>query len=1827
MTTQNFDSGPLSWVKPEIDHALERARQCLDRFADNPADGNELKAAKTHLHQVTGAVQVVGLHGLARFAEETENLLAGLSQREPDAREDGIALLRRAFSALVQYLDELMNSEPNIPARLFPMFRELCQAQGTTEVSEVELFFPDLDKRPPHHPAPEPVSEDGLPHFIRRQRARFQRGLLAFLKSDPQGVNVMSDALAAIERAQPLPVQRTFWWASAALIEAIINKGVSASAAVRKVCMRIDLQMKNLSAGSAYFAERLLRDVLYYVALAEPVGERIKAVKELYDLDNHVLRDSPAPKVDREIEKVQVPLREAKEVLRVAKDAWVKYSGGNPDTLTAFRERARKLKEIFGQLDNPPLAKLADLIERVSAKLPSHLKEKREEIALEMATALLVAENAVDRYSETNPELAKQVDAVTARLLGALSDKPGRLPDVDLLGDIGRKAQEKMLLAQVVNEVQSNLQQIEQVLDSFFRNVSQRNQLTGLEPFVRQILGALRMMGLDTAVKLLTECDALIKKFAAAEEAPIEAELNLLADGLSSLGFYVQGLHHNQPDIEQMMIAVLRRFNPEAVPLFAVETEVLPKPSLEAEMEDEKQKARGLYNKWRKDPANDVLKDDLQTSFKLLHQGARLTADVELGQQTEIAVEMLAQPDARPDSFMTQAVATIIGPPPAPAPSKEVAHLIAAEADQVDRELLQIYLQEADEVLAAISENIGVCREQPHNREAMTTIRRGFHTLKGSGRMVGLTDLGEAAWEVEQTLNQWLQLERNVTAPLVTFLSATHASFTQWVKKLAQDGRVEVDFRQLAQTARQLREDLETATSLDKVVAAPEPAAEKPAEPVAAEPVHELVAADTAPEEAQPVEEAVPQEEAQPVEEAMTIGGITLSPSLYKVYLEEATEHLKTLHAEFAEWRKAPGGSPAHAFMRAAHTLSGISRTAGFVDIAELGFALEKWILQLQHKPHDIGATGILNSGNAIEKLSRMVAEIEKQRLPPAADRERYELEQMLAAAIAKQTGVDHELFVVGGEQVSPTVSEAVHTFVSLGEPGSEATAELSYAAEPPSQAALAAPELQREVESRVERRRIRDDIDTQLMPIFLQEAQELVPLIGEDLRHWKADPGDAQVSQSLRRALHTLKGSARMVGAMRLGELIHHMESAVAETIESREISADLFEGLEARLDRAVDGLETLERGEEVPEEAQEAEPVAESVAAAGPALEVLDYTSPKALIRVRADVVDQLVNAAGEISIARTRVEGEMRGFKQTLMELSDSVTRMRGQLREIEIQAESQMQSRLSRMQEREEFDPLEFDRYTRLQELSRMMAESVHDVSTVQQNLFNNLDESDAALVAQGRLNRRLQDELMRIRTVPFATIVERLYRVVRQTAKDLGKRANLEVTGSQVELDRSVLEKIAAPLEHLLRNAIAHGLESPEQRIALKKPEFGELTLNLRQEANEIVLSVSDDGAGLNAERIRGKAMELGLLAREDSVTATQINQFIFSPGFSTVEEVTEVAGRGVGMDVVRTDIQALGGRVEVSSEPGRGTSFSLFLPLTLAVTQAVIVRAGGRLYAIPSSMVEQVQEYRTSALHNVYATREVMWLGNTYPFHYLPRVLGEMEYQYEAKPYNCVMLLKSGDSRLAIHVDELVRNQEVVLKNIGPQLSRVPGIAGATVMPNGQPVLVLNPVQIAAREHMAAMPAHIETRVEKASMAPIVMVVDDSLTVRKITGRLLSRQGYQVVTAKDGVDALQQLQDITPEVMLVDIEMPRMDGFDLTKNLRRDPTTARIPIIMITSRTADKHRNHALQLGVNVFLGKPYQEEDLIRHIESLIEPPAHQPAASTVKRLSQPTA
>ncbi|WP_201496860.1 Hpt domain-containing protein [Rubrivivax sp. A210] len=597
-------------------------------------------------------------------------------------------------------------------------------------------------------------------------------------------------------------------------------------------------------------------------------------------------------------------------------------------------------------------------------------------------------------------------------------------------------------------------------------------------------------------------------------------------------------------------------------------------------------------------------------------------------------------------------------------------------------------------------------------------------------------------------------------------------------------------------------------------------------------------------------------------------------------------------------------------------------------------------------------------------------------------------------------------------------------------------------------------------------------------------------------------------------------------------------------------------------------------------------------------------------AAVRVRAGLLDRMVNQAGEVSITRARIDSNVKQLQGSLGELTDSLERMRRQLRDIEVQAESQISSRIEAAKAAAQvFDPLEMDRFTRFQELTRFMAESVNDVATLQRSLQRTLQSAEDELAAQARLTRELQDDLLRTRMVEFESAADRLHRTVRQAAKETGKQVRMELLGGAIEIDRGVLERMTGPFEHLLRNSVAHGIEAPEARKAAGKDAGGLVSVTVAQAGNEVAVEVSDDGAGLNLERVRARAIERGLMGPDSQRSDDDLAQLIFLPGFSTAESVSELAGRGVGLDVVRAEVNAMGGRIETHSEAGRGTRFRLLLPLTTAVTQVVMLRCGELQVAVPSTLVEIVRRVPTAEIEAGYADAHVDYAGQRLPFFWLAALLQGATRGATSGRTQSVVVIRSANQRVVIHVDEVVGNQEVVVKNVGAQLSRLPGLAGVTLLPSGAVALIYNPVALAAvyadqvRESQHADldgPLLAEPQPAPQTRTPMVMVVDDSLTVRRVTERLLKREGYRVVTAKDGLDALERLAEERPVVLLSDIEMPRMDGFDLVRNVRSDPRLAGLPVVMISSRIAQKHRDHAAGLGVDHYLGKPYSEEELL---------------------------
>jgi chemosensory pili system protein ChpA (sensor histidine kinase/response regulator) len=618
------------------------------------------------------------------------------------------------------------------------------------------------------------------------------------------------------------------------------------------------------------------------------------------------------------------------------------------------------------------------------------------------------------------------------------------------------------------------------------------------------------------------------------------------------------------------------------------------------------------------------------------------------------------------------------------------------------------------------------------------------------------------------------------------------------------------------------------------------------------------------------------------------------------------------------------------------------------------------------------------------------------------------------------------------------------------------------------------------------------------------------------------------------------------------------------------------------------------------------------------------------QAAVRVRPQLLDRLVNHAGEVAITRSRLQGQVGHIRGSLTDLTENLDRLRQQLRDIELQAETQVSTRMEAARAAsQQFDPLEFDRYTRFQELTRMMAESVNDVATVQRTLQRSLETTEDQLAAQARLTRDLQDDLLRTRMVEFEGLSERLYRVVRQAAKETGKQVRLDIVGGSTEVDRGVLERMTGAFEHLLRNCVTHGIESPEARAAAGKNATGTITVTLAQEGNEVSLAFSDDGAGLQLDRIRERAVAQGLIAPDVSMSDTELAQFIFTPGFSTAEQVTELAGRGVGMDVVRAEVNAMGGRIETQTQAGQGTCFSLVLPLTTAVTRVVMLRCGQVNVAVPTHLIEMVRRVRPHEVELAYQEGRTPFADLSLPFFWLGAVLDISPIGLQGGRSLPVVIVRSAQQRIAVHVDEVLGNQEVVVKNLGSQLARLPGLAGMTLLPSGAVSLIYNPVALATvygeqahrltsqalqsgsdggtplagwlqPEAMGGGKSPSKDAGSADSGLPLVLVVDDSLTVRRVTQRLLVREGYRVILAKDGLEALESLARERPAVVLSDIEMPRMDGFDLVRNIRADRKLADLPVIMITSRIAQKHRDYAAELGVNHYLGKPYREDELL---------------------------
>ncbi|MET0090754.1 MAG: Hpt domain-containing protein [Candidatus Thiodiazotropha sp.] len=994
---------------------------------------------------------------------------------------------------------------------------------------------------------------------------------------------------------------------------------------------------------------------------------------------------------------------------------------------------------------------------------------------------------------------------------------------------------------------------------------------------------------------------------------------------------------------------------------------------------------------------------------------------------------------------------------------------------------------------------------------------------------------------------------------------------------------------------------------------------------------------------------------------------------LVEIFVEESKELLETLEGQYQQWSDNPlDHQPVDAMQRALHTIKGSSRLAGIEPVGDLSHAMESLLNAVTR--------GLVPAEGAVLNLSRATLDLLATQTDDAESTGRVhradpliaEIQSLIDAASEQSTAdeafvdpeVQQELEALESEAAENEIEEVEPAAVSNQDLVEELDVDLpddAFAIEDITPESLDTGDdsfmlLQDEVLLEVGE-------DEELIQIFIEEAKEFTEQIEVNFQNWLDNLTDRSAIDGMQRNLHTLKGSARLAGVMPVGDLSHAVESLMTSLAEGE---IDPIETVTDTLRQAVDHLalqvdtlaktgkvpasdlqvtqlhnllggemtpsydgmvETIQKVEEPQEVVKEEAPKSAKVLPFNEKIAKLlnpqqdeDKESQKASkdqVRVNAELMDRLVNHAGEVSIYRARLEQQNSVLGFNLSELEQTVSRLYTQLRGLEIETEAQILYRWERDNEQDdhekaEFDPLELGRFSNMQQLSRALVETVNDLGNINESLRDLQRETDTLLLQQSRISNDLQDGLLRTRMVPFATLVPRMQRLVRQTAGQLSKKANLECFGIEGELDRSILNRMVPVLEHLLRNSVSHGIEYPQDRVSTGKQETGRISLYLDREATDVLITLSDDGRGLDIEAIRARAIKQGMINANAEISDDDLIQCVLLPGFSTAKEVTQISGRGVGLDVVVSEVKQLGGSLEIDSQPGRGTSFIIRLPLTLAITDALLVRVGEEIYAIPHGSVSAVVRIRRQDLQQCYADAQngFEYAGKQYKVSYLGRMMGvgHQELQ-EGHRWLPLLLLQTGEHQVALQVDELLGSRQVVVKSLGKQVGSVRWITGGTILADGRVALILDLSALVRMDatHTAPIRASVEQTEKRVEERVRVMVVDDSITVRKVTSRLLERHDMEVVTAKDGVEAVALLQEQVPDIMLLDIEMPRMDGFELARHINNSVDYYGLPIIMISSRVGDKHRQRAMDLGVKRCLGKPYQESELLENINEVL--------------------
>ena len=1881
------DLGPLSWVIEELRKSFDLSVKILKRFLTESSgeqsdlsviDAGQLRSAKQHFHHVFGALKLLAIDEASVISEAMESVAGKFLQKPSLVTHESVNELEHTSFAVLEYLEALLAGKNVSSLGLFVHYRNVKRLAGMERVHPADLWV-----RQGFQWLKPQVSTDLVLDYSLSVREDIDSALLRLIKSaDENAAYELSQLSLGLSQSQSNVKAHIFWIICAAFFEAVAQKLIPVDIYAKRTASGVVTHYNNLKHGDWVFSDKFMQNMLFLCAQAQIKNVEnsrcLAAVKKTWNI-------TESAQINYEVSQFgrfdPAMLATSKKRIIVAKELWTALSGGDIQKIRSTAEQFKLVSESLLKL-HPSSQSLALALVNASDSIVVSKEAPSAEFAMEVATAILYLEAVFEDWNSTEDEMELRAKKLALRIETVSTG--GHAENVEpWIEDLYRRVSDKESMGSVVGELRICLTEIEKSIDQYFRSPKVPQVLRAVPEKLSQMKSIFSVLGLDEASSAVINMRDRVEEFELSsfnfEQAREAAVFDKFANNLGALGFLIDMLNYQPALVKKLFVY-----------------------------------------------------DSKLGNLSPLMGRVKQTVDSHSSSEIGVAVEASSEVEQIENVALTvQQVAPTFDS--IKSVDSKTSEDIAAESkiSEVD-ELTDVFLAEALEVIQSGLESAHTLLEIPGNLEQQSTLRRVFHTLKGSSRMVGFDDFGEAGWAFEQVVTTRLTDQTPFDKDICVLSIAALNSFKSWINEIASGKSISWNSQTFKSCAEAMRiesrldttgliksdffeDDLPIPAVIDSedevllhsledfellelskvneenvelhdvnAVSQTENAETSTSEEMLIEsdhgPIDDAIAKsevnsnlnvasfevlnDKAPTETDVVVNfpIPPTIQIENEEQFKVIGSLKIGIPLYNVYLNEADEWSRCLVTELDEWAIERYKPLNISTVNFAHSLAGSSATVGFLQLSNLAKKLEHALEKVLQKEigTDIEATVFSQTAEECRRLLHQFAAgfLEDPKASVLAKLESLKFSEGKLSDKENAIPINAELNVGDADLVvkptiaitntTPTVNNSLTTANDTVITSSTA-GEVDYS--------------KQTVAHKVVQNFVNDDdidlvdaLDPDLFHIFEEEARDLLPNLGGSLRLWATQPEDMSVRSNALRTLHTLKGSSRLAGAMRLGELSHRMESEIEE-LGTENLSTQSIEPLLARLDgmqalfevitKQVDASSDVasytKQSEKIDETSTEDKELAaaasltievdtdksvkssentSSLSQAGvkpPVASILksDKRESRQSVRVRARLLDGLVNQAGEVMLTRTRIESELGQLRGSLGDLTGNLDKLRQQLRDVEFQAETQMQSRMEQAKDiQKSFDPLEFDRFTRVQELTRMMAESVNDVATVQRSLQRTVDSTEDDLIAQARQTRDLQRDLLRTRMEEFESISDRLYRVVRQASKEAEKQVKLDIVGGSIEMDRGVLERMTPSFEHLLRNCIAHGLEAPNVRLAAGKDAIGAIAISLMQDGNDVVVEFSDDGAGLNFKRIREQAVTQKLISKIDKLSDAETVNLIFTPGLSTASQVTELSGRGIGLDVVRSEVVGLGGRIDVSSEASKGTKFKLVLPLTTAVTQVVMMRTGALSFGVPSHMVEVVRRSLLADVEKAYVDGFWGKEEENIPFYWSGALLQASQRSTEPlTKTNPVVIFRSAGQRVAIHIDEIFGNKEVVIKNLGPQLARLPGLAGMAILVSGAVALIYNPVALASVygstvQQYSPTNAKQDTQnsdgvVDEVSSAseqqtPLILVVDDSITVRRVTQRMLLREGFRVVLAVDGLQAIEKLNQEIPAVVLSDIEMPRMDGFDLVRIIRADSKLKHLPVVMITSRIAEKHRDLAMELGVNDYLGKPYSEEGLL---------------------------